>query len=51
MKRTEISDGIVRMFGGAYLAVYDTDVFESDYLRIEGIRDGDLTVIIRKDQI
>jgi hypothetical protein len=44
------SDGEVSMFEGFYKNTYDGNTFESDYLKIEGIADGDLNVTIKKDQ-
>lgn len=44
------TDGEVSLFDGFYTAGFDGDVFESDYTRIEGIRDGDLQVTMKKDQ-
>ncbi len=44
------SDGEVNALEGAYQASFDGDVFESDYTRIEGIRDGNLVVTVKKGQ-
>ena len=44
------TDGAVNMYGGVYEATFDGDIFESDYLRIEGIVDGDLRVTIKQGQ-
>jgi hypothetical protein len=44
------TDGEVSLFDGFYTAGFDGDVFESDYTRLEGIRDGDLQVTLKKDQ-
>ena len=43
-------DGEVSMFGAFYTNTFDGDTFDSDYIRIEGIVDGDLNVTIKKDQ-
>ena len=42
--------GRISLFDGEYTASFDGDVFESDYLRVEGIRENDLAVTIKKDQ-
>ena len=42
--------GTVSLFDGFYEAEFDGDVFESDYIRIEGISTGDLKVTIKKGQ-
>lgn len=44
------TDGEVSMFNGFYTATFDGDVFDSAYTRIEGIRDGDLKITLKKDQ-
>ncbi len=44
------TDGEVSLFDGEYTASFDADVFESDYLRIEGIREDHLVVTIKKNQ-
>ena len=44
------TDGKVSLFDGEYTASFDGDVFESDYLRIEGIREDHLVVTIKKNQ-
>ena len=44
------SDGTVSMFDDFYHATFDGDVFESDYIRIEGILDGELKVLIKQGQ-
>ena len=46
----DATDGEVSMFDGFYNATFDGDVFDSDYTRIEGILDGDLTITIKQDQ-
>ena len=38
------------MFGDFYASTFNGDVFESAYTRVEGIRDGDLKVTLKKDQ-
>ena len=45
------TDGKVSMFDGDYQATFDGDVFESDYIRIEGIMDNDLNITVKKDQL
>ena len=42
--------GKVNMFGDFYASTFDGDVFESAYTRVEGIRDGNLKVTLKKDQ-
>ena len=44
------TDGEVSMFGGTYRATFDGDTFESDYVRIENLREGKPAVILRKGQ-
>ena len=44
------TDGEVSMFDGFYTATFDGDVFDSAYTRVEGIRDGDLTITLKKNQ-
>ena len=44
------SDGFVSMFDGFYEATSDGDTFESDYTRIEGIREGKPEVTIKAGQ-
>ena len=44
------TDGTVSLLGGFYEAVFDGDIFESSYVRIENIREGKPVVTIRKDQ-
>ncbi|MBR6219246.1 MAG: hypothetical protein IKQ80_01635 [Clostridia bacterium] len=44
------TDGEVSMFGGDYVSTFDGDTFESDYIRIEGIVDGDLNVTVKDGQ-
>ena len=45
------TDGEVSMFGGFYTAAFDGDVFESDYIRIEGILDNDLQITVKEGQL
>ena len=40
----------VSLFGGFYKNSFDGDTFDSDYMRIEGIRDNELSVTLKKDQ-
>jgi len=42
--------GGVNLYDGIYTNTFDGDTFDSDYLRIEGIRDNNLTVTIKQDQ-
>jgi len=44
------TDGGVSLSEDMYWNRFNGDVFESDYLRIDGIREGDLTVTVKKDQ-
>ena len=44
------TDGEVSMFDGFYTNTFDGDTFDSDYIRIEGIVDGDLNVTIKEGQ-
>ena len=44
------TDGTVSLLGGFYEAVFDGDIFESDYVRIEKIREGKPVVTLRKNQ-
>ena len=44
------TDGEVSLFDGFYTAIFDGDTFDSGYTRVEGIRDGNLTVTIREGQ-
>ena len=44
------SDGFVSVFDGFYEASSDGDTFESDYTRIEGIREGKPVVTIKAGQ-
>ena len=44
------TDGRVNMFDGAYANTFDGDTFESDYVKIEGIVDGDLNVTVKQGQ-
>ena len=44
------TDGKVSLFGDEYQNRVDGNTFESDYLRIDGILDGDLNVTIKEGQ-
>ena len=44
------TDGKVDMFNGTYVATFDGDTFESDFLKVEGILDNELNVTIKKNQ-
>ena len=44
------SDGIVRMLDGYYLAVCDGKTFESDYLKVTGIQEGELQITLKQGQ-
>ncbi|MBQ3270372.1 MAG: hypothetical protein IJH09_10670 [Clostridia bacterium] len=44
------TDGSVDMFDGAYANTFDDDAFDSDYIHIEGIVDGDLKVTVKEGQ-
>lgn len=44
------TDGEVSMFDGFYQAAFDGDIFDSDYIRIEGILNNDLTVTVKQGQ-
>ena len=44
------TDGEVSLFDGFYEAAIDADTFESDYVRIEGITNGDLSITVKADQ-
>ena len=44
------TDGKVGMFDDFYTNTFDGDVFDSDYIRIEGIADGDLDVTVKEGQ-
>ena len=44
------TDGQVSMFDEFYQNTFDGDTFESDYIRIEGVMDGDMNVTIKEDQ-
>ena len=44
------TDGQVSMFDGFYTNTFDGDTFDSDYIRIEGIVDGNLNVTIKEGQ-
>ena len=38
------------MFDGFYTNTFDGDTFDSDYIHIEGIVDGDLNVTVKQGQ-
>ena len=42
--------GGVSMFDGSYTNTFDGDTFESDYIRIKGIVDGELNVTVKEGQ-
>ena len=44
------TDGGVSMFDGFYTNTFDGDIFDSGYIRIEGIVDGNLNVILKEGQ-
>ena len=44
------TDGQVGMFDGFYRNTFDGDTFDSDYIKIEGIVDGDLNVTVKEGQ-
>ena len=44
------TDGGVSMFDGFYTNTFDGDTFDSDYIHIEGIVDGDLNVTVKQGQ-
>ena len=44
------TDGEVSMFGGVYRITFDGNCFESDYMRIEGIIDGNLKITLKHGQ-
>jgi hypothetical protein len=44
------TDGKVSLFEDFYQNTFDGDTFESDYLKIEGIADGQLNITVKKDQ-
>ena len=44
------TDGQVSMFDNFYTNTFDGDAFDSDYIRIEGIMDGDLNVTVKEGQ-
>ena len=49
-KRCAINIRAGAMFDGAYTNTFDGDAFDSDYIHIEGIVDGDLNVTIKEGQ-
>ena len=46
----ETGEGQTFRLGGAYMAAFDGDTFESDYTRIEGILDGDIEITVKAGQ-
>ena len=44
------SDGNTSLFDGFYNTTFDGDTFESEYTRIEGIKDGNLNVTVKQEQ-
>ncbi|MBR3018477.1 MAG: hypothetical protein IKH57_15605 [Clostridia bacterium] len=44
------TSGAVSLFGGFYTAASDGKIFESDYILIEDISTGEMTVIVKKQQ-
>jgi hypothetical protein len=46
----DLSDGSETLLEGFYQSSFDGDVFDSNYTRIEGIRDGNLKVILHEGQ-
>ena len=44
------TDGEVSLFDDFYHNTFDGDTFDSDYIRIEGIVDGDLNVTVKQGQ-
>ena len=44
------TDGFVEMFGGEYTARIGENTFEDDYLRIDNLREGEMSVTLRKNQ-
>ena len=44
------TDGEVSLFDGSYAATFDGDTFESDYMRVEGVIDGDLKITLKSGQ-
>ena len=44
------TDGEVSLFEGLYTNTFDGDTFDSDYIRIQGIVDGDLNITVKADQ-
>ena len=42
--------GSVNLFDGLYQNTFDGDTFESDYIVVKGIADGDLTITLKQDQ-
>ena len=46
----KVVDGAVNLFDSFYIASFDGDTFESAYTKVEGIRNGEITVTIKKNQ-
>ena len=46
----DTENGKVNALNGAYSAVMNENVFESEYVQIEGLTDGNLTVTVKRDQ-
>ena len=44
------TDGLVSLFDGFYTNTFDGDIFDSAYVRIDGIKNNNLNVTIKKDQ-
>ena len=44
------TDGEVSLFERLYTNTFDGDTFDSDYIRIQGIVDGDLNITVKADQ-
>ena len=47
---TDGTKGETSLFDGAYQAVVDEEAFESDYIRVEGIIDGNYKITVKADQ-
>ncbi len=48
---SDISDGHVDLLDGAYTARFDGDVFESGYIRVEGISSNNPTATLKEGQV
>ena len=44
------NEGAASLFDGFYRNTFDGNTFESDYLRIDGIKDGTLNITIKEGQ-